>query len=123
MSIPRYFWMTSSIDVYLDNECILRTGGQLNLTGSVSTTFNSGGSSHQAQLQWGNSRWYRFPYQLRIDGVLVDESLVPVENKWIPMTIAGVIGFGVGICIAVGMILIVLPIVHQLLNHISSVSQ
>jgi len=123
MAIPRFFWMTSSIDVYLDNECILRTGGQLNLTGSVTATFNDSGSPHQAELHWGNSQWYRFPYQLRIDGVQVDASLVPVENKWIPMTIAGVIGVCMGTCAGVGMVLIVLPYIHRLLSQISSVTQ
>jgi hypothetical protein len=123
MSIPRFFWMTASIDVYLDNECILRTGGQLNLTGSVAATFSDGGSAHQAELRWGNSRWYRFPYQLRIDGMPVDESQVLVENRWIPLTIAGVIGIAVGSCVGIGMIAIIMPLIHQWLSHISSLTQ
>jgi len=32
---PRFLWSTASIDVFLDEECIFRTGGQLKATGSL----------------------------------------------------------------------------------------
>jgi hypothetical protein len=72
--------MTASIDVFLDGRCILRTGGQAKLTGSHSASFSDGGSEHRADLSWGHSRGFSFPYQLRIDGVAVDDSQVKVEN-------------------------------------------
>ena len=78
--VPRFLWATASIDVFLGDQCVLRTGGQLKLTGSHSTSFSDDGSEHQIELSWGRSRNFRFPYQLRIDGVTVDDSHVQVGN-------------------------------------------
>jgi hypothetical protein len=80
--VPRFLWTTASIDVLLGDQCILRTGGQLKLTGSYSTAFSDGGSEHQIELSWGHSSNFCFPYQLRIDGVTVDDSHVQVENRY-----------------------------------------
>jgi len=79
--IPRFLWTTASIDVFLDGRCVFRTGGQLKAIGSHSAAFNDGGLEHRMELTWGRSRDFRFPYQLRIDGVLVAESQVQVENQ------------------------------------------
>jgi hypothetical protein len=79
--IPRFLWTTASIDVFLDERCVFRSGGQLKSTGSHSASFDDGGSEHRMELTWGRSREFRFPYQLRIDGVLVGESQVRVENQ------------------------------------------
>lgn len=79
---PRYLWSTASIDVFLDGQCILATGGQLNLTGSHSATFSHSGKTHKAKLSWGrgsSSGW--FPYQFQIDGSPVSESRVYVQNR------------------------------------------
>jgi hypothetical protein len=84
--VPRFLWMTASIDVFVGDQCVLRTGGQLKRTGSHSTSFSEGGSEHQIELRWGHSRNFSFPYQLRIDGVTVDDSHVHVEN-WCMMII------------------------------------
>jgi len=78
--VPRYLWTTASIDVFWDDRCILRTGGQAKLTGSHSASFSNGGPEQQVELIWGHSRGFRFPYQLRIDGVVIDDSHVQVEN-------------------------------------------
>ena len=78
--IPRYFWSTASIDVFLDNECVLRTGGKLDLIGSHVQTFTHGGSTHTAELSWGLSSLLSFPYKLQIDGMPVCESRVRVQN-------------------------------------------
>lgn len=88
--VPRFLWTTASIDVFWGDQCILRTGGQLKITGSHSTSFSDGGSEHQIELSWGQSRNFRFPYQLRIDGVTVDDSHVHVEN-WQMMSIPALI--------------------------------
>jgi hypothetical protein len=80
-NVPRFLWTTASIDVFLSDQCVLRTGGQLKLTGSHSTSFSDGGAEHQIELRWGHSRNFRFPYQLRIDGITVDDSHVQVENR------------------------------------------
>ncbi len=78
--VPRYFWTTSSIDVFLDGQCILSTGGQLKLTGSYSSNFHYAGADHVAELSWGTSSWFGFPYQLKIDGAPVADSRVQIEN-------------------------------------------
>jgi len=79
--VPRFIWMTASIDVYLGEQCILRTGGQLKSTGSQSTTFSYAGSTHTAELKWGASGFsFSFPYVFRIDGVAVEVSRVRVRN-------------------------------------------
>ena len=79
-SVPRFLWTTASIDVYLEEQCVLRTGGKLDLQGTYSTPFSFGGSEHRADLTWGLCSQQQFPYQLRIDGQLVDESRVRVKN-------------------------------------------
>ena len=78
--VPRFVWTTASIDVFLDDRCIIRTGGKFKITGSHSATFADGGSEHQAVLSWGQVRRHRFPYQFQIDGVTVEDAHVDVEN-------------------------------------------
>ena len=78
--VPRFFWTTASIDVILEDKCILRTGGQFKFTGSHSVAFTDGRSEHQADLTWGRASGDRFPYQLRIDGATVSDLEVEVEN-------------------------------------------
>ncbi len=98
--VPRYLWTTVSINAYLDDQCILKTGGKLNPTGSCSTTFNHGGVTHTAELSWGLGIWYSFPYQLNIDGVPITASRVRADNWYITLiigiffgTVIGVMGF------------------------------
>jgi hypothetical protein len=88
--VPRFLWTTASIDIFLGDQCALRTGGKLKLTGTHAATFRDGGLEHQIELRWGQSRQFRFPYQLRIDGVTVDDSHVQVEN-WYMMSIPAII--------------------------------
>jgi hypothetical protein len=79
--VPRFLWTTASIDVFLGDACILRTGGQLKLRGSYRASFYNGGSEHQADLSWGFARQRSFPYRLSIDGANVSESSVLVRNS------------------------------------------
>ena len=83
--VPRYLWTSASIDVYLDGECVFRTGGKIQSIGSHAAAFRIGGSEHQMEVSWGRSRNFRFPYQLKIDGNPVMESQVPVENQGLMM--------------------------------------
>ena len=78
--VPRFIWTTASIEVFLDEQRILCTGGQFKFTGSHSATFADGGSEHQAVLSWGQVRRHRFPYQLKIDGTSIDAAHVDVVN-------------------------------------------
>ena len=91
--VPRFLWNTASIDVFLDGQCILRTGGKLNLTGSHSATFDHSGSTHTAEVSWGFSGFsFSFPYRLQIDGVPVVTSRVHVENWWMAVAVGIVFG-------------------------------
>jgi hypothetical protein len=78
--VPRYFWTTSSIDVFLAGQCVLRTGGQMKLTGSYSASFAVDGVIHTVELSWGTGYLWSFPYKLQIDGAPVAESRVYVQN-------------------------------------------
>jgi hypothetical protein len=88
--VPKYLWTTASIDVYLNDECVLQTGGKLNPTGSCSATFNHEGATHTVDLSWGVGIWYSFPYQLRINGIPIIASRVRANN-WYMGLIVGVI--------------------------------
>ena len=80
--IPKFLWTTASIDVFLDQECILRTGGQAKLTGGHSGAFTHEGAQHQVELTWGQSTGdFAFPYRVFIDAQPVDEGIVRVENR------------------------------------------
>ncbi len=83
--VPRYLWLTASIDVFLDGRCILRTGGQMKSVGPSSAEFDHDGRSHTVELSWGRPRprgflRHCFPYDLTINGAKVAASEVPVEN-------------------------------------------
>jgi hypothetical protein len=88
--IPRFLWTTASIDVFLDGQCILRTGGQMKVLGSHSTSFSHSGSTHTADLSWGNpgASLRYFPYKLRIDGAPISEARVYVQNWPVGLVIA-----------------------------------
>jgi hypothetical protein len=90
--VPRYLWNTASVDVFLDGQRILRTGGQFKFTGSYSTTFTHAGSTHTAELSWGLCGLsFSFPYRLRIDGAPVVDSRVRVRNWPIALIVAAVL--------------------------------
>jgi hypothetical protein len=78
--VPRFVWTTASIDVFLGDRRVICTGGQFKIAGSYSATFADGGLEHQAVLSWGQVRRHRFPYQLEIDGVSIDDAHVDVTN-------------------------------------------
>jgi hypothetical protein len=97
-SLPRFIWTTASIDVFLDGQCILRTGGQAKLTGGHSASFTEGGSPHQVELTWELSRGFGFPYKVLIDGAVVEEGNVQIENRFmiiIPALLIVIILFAV----------------------------
>jgi hypothetical protein len=78
--IRRYLWTTASIDVWVDGNCVLRSGGAPQFTGNHTETFHFGHTTHQAKLTWG-AGWLRsFPFKLEIDGTVVAESRVVTEN-------------------------------------------
>lgn len=91
--VPRYLWNTASIDVLVDGQQILRTGGQLKLKGSHSGTFTHAGSTHNAELSWKfGGLSLSFPYELRIDGATVATSRVHIRNWPVGLIAAVVVG-------------------------------
>ena len=56
------------------------TGGQFKLAGSHAASFTFDDSEHRAILSWGQASRHRFPYQLQIDDLPVDDAQVEVEN-------------------------------------------
>jgi hypothetical protein len=67
-AVPRYFWTTASIDVYLDDLCILRTGGVLAVKGAQTTTFRQKTETHVLKLSWRSpQKGFSLPYELSID--------------------------------------------------------
>jgi hypothetical protein len=86
--IPRFLWQTASIDVFVDEQCVLRTGGKLKLVRTVSSPFEHLGSSHVAKLKWGFAGIRSFPYKLMIDQTEVTESRVHIQNWYISFVAA-----------------------------------
>jgi len=81
--VPRYLWHLASIDVYLGNRCVLRTGGVLKATGETTAEFEHKGKQHSLKLAWGRMRWpHSFPIAVSIDSIQVLESRVPVGGWW-----------------------------------------
>jgi hypothetical protein len=78
--IPRYLWTTASIDVYIDSECVLRTGGQMKSVGTATDEFYASGSIHTVELTWGRPGIGSFPVTIAIDDEFVADSRVCVEN-------------------------------------------
>jgi hypothetical protein len=108
--VPRCLWTTVSIDVLLDGEPVLRTGGQASLLGKCRSRFRREGKAHKAELSWGKMANGAFPFMLRIDEELVLASEVPVDNWGIVLagwTAALVFVFllVVGACIGFGIFL------------------
>ena len=94
--VPRFLWTTASIDVFLNGQSILKTGGQMKLTGSFSTAFSHSEATHKAELSWGVGGLFSFPYKLRIDDNLISDSRVRVRN-W-PLGFALWIGIAGVVC-------------------------
>jgi len=78
--VPRYLWQTASIDVFLDEQCILRTGGQFKFVGSHASEFEYRGTTHSAVLKGGFASLRSFPFRLTLDGQAVLESRVHMSN-------------------------------------------
>jgi hypothetical protein len=77
--------------VYLADECILRTGGVLKMTGSHRNSFIHNNESHTAEITWGYARGLSLPYQLYLDGQeIVNAKIVP--RNW-PAAFIPVVAF------------------------------
>jgi hypothetical protein len=89
--VPRYLWTTASINVYVDHECVISTGGVLRLSGTRQFALRCGDQNHLLELSWGSpARGIAFPFRLSVDGEkLLDSSVWP--RNW-PMCFAPYFG-------------------------------
>jgi hypothetical protein len=79
--VPRYFWTTASIDVFLNGACILRTGGVFKSSGAQKNAFTQNGREHEVELSWQSPEMIiYFPYKLLIDGELIASSRIAPGN-------------------------------------------
>jgi len=78
--VPEKMWQASSIDVFLNGDCILRTGGQWKLTGSHSGSFVNDGKRHELKLSWGHAALRSFPVELEIDDQPILKARVFTRN-------------------------------------------
>lgn len=97
--VPRYFYLTASANVYLDDFCLLKTGGVMRSAGANRASFRYGGEDHVVELSWRvPPRGLDLSYQLSIDGQLVADSTVRPRNAILMLLpIAGIIAIVVGL--------------------------
>jgi hypothetical protein len=78
--VSRLLWSTASIDVFVDGNCVLRTGGQLKVRSTCVGKFGLDGASHDVELTWNKGSLFSFPVELRIDGILVVQQRVSTKH-------------------------------------------
>lgn len=81
-SVPRYLWQTVSIDVLLDGEDVLKTGGVLKVVGDHGARYSHQGTEHLASLTWGRASLRFFPVRLTVNGATVFDDRVPIQGWW-----------------------------------------
>ena len=82
--VPRYLYTTASINVHVNANCILRTGGVWRLWGKQGADFVHNEKKHHAELSWRSGR-SEFEYELTIDGQRVLKSVVTPRNFLMPL--------------------------------------
>lgn len=81
LALARKFWLTCSIDVWVADRRVLRTGGQWQAVGKQTAVFQHGGREHVAELGWGEYADGAFPVTLSIDGRVIHRGAVAIENS------------------------------------------
>ncbi len=81
--VPRFAWFTASIDVRIDQQLLLQTGGVFKFRGDVPTTVEIQGVTHSLTISWGKAKPRSFPIILSIDGQEVISGDVPISNWWL----------------------------------------
>lgn len=83
--VPRYAWTSATIDVFIEEEPVSRTGGVMKLVGKHSEVFHSAQGEHTAEVQWGRAGYVPSLSNLTIDSTLVLESQVSIQNWWLAL--------------------------------------
>ncbi len=79
--VPQKAWIAASVDVYLGQEKILSTGGQLKFKGSCVGQFDRGKERHMVRLDWDRLLMRPFPCSLYIDEEMVFQGQVEPSNR------------------------------------------
>jgi hypothetical protein len=78
--LARKLWQAASIDVFVDGQCHLRTGGVFKLVGEHSADFDHKGNRHKLVVTWGHAKLRSFPIKLEIDGLTLHDGPVTTGN-------------------------------------------
>jgi hypothetical protein len=81
--VPRYAFMTASIDVSLADKPVLKTGGVLKLEGGQVANFERNRQAHLVEASWGKATLKYFPVKVVVDGQLLVEAPVKISNWWL----------------------------------------
>lgn len=79
--IPRFLWQTASSDVYIDQQCVLKTCGPLKSVGGSKAIFEHSGAVHTMDLTWGRPNLRSFPIEVTIDGSRLPSARV-ITGNW-----------------------------------------
>jgi hypothetical protein len=109
--VPRYGWLTTSIDVYLDDVAIIKTGGVFRFSGSNEAAFDEQGEKHAVKHTWRSPmRGMDFPFRLLVDDQVIVDSKIRPPN-W-PLSVVMVI---LSVSIAFSAIIV---LVHLALSYL-----
>ena len=78
--LPRKAFLAASIDVHINRETKLRTGGVFKIVGEYQEQVELSGSHHKLALAWGKAAPRSFPVKLTIDDRVVLEESVRISN-------------------------------------------
>lgn len=79
--VPRYFWTSASVDAYVDQSCVIKTGGVFRFSGIETGDLNDRGKNHVMQMAWNvGGRDLAVRYELAIDGHVLLKSRVFPRN-------------------------------------------
>jgi hypothetical protein len=97
--VPRYAWLTTSIDVAVDGRVVLKTGGVRKVVGVHDETVEVDGVRRRLSLAWGAFSSGSFPFSLAIDDAVVLESRVSAPYWWVaywPIVVCILLGIALG---------------------------
>jgi hypothetical protein len=79
--LPKFFWLTASIDLLVDGIAVISTGGQFKFKGTASKQIDIKGSIHQVRLDWGSFLIASCPCTLIIDNLEIAKLNIKPQYK------------------------------------------
>ena len=95
--VPRRLFTTASLDVWIDGCCVLRSGGVPQAGGRVEADVELNDGAHVVALAWGTAKGAAFPVVVTLDGVVVEERDVEIDNTWLLLVFPVVVAVCIGI--------------------------